>query len=87
MDNTIKVLTINTGVEPIKIDKFELSSVDEAHVKTTLVTKLNEMGKSAHILLKFGKRYWIVNHTAARGPSKTYSKEAIDYHPYMKELS
>ena len=79
-------MAINTGVDPIHTEKFDISSVDSALVKKTILTKLNEMGKSSHVLVKFGDRYWVANHMAPRGPSKNYTKEEIRYHPLMEEL-
>ena len=87
MDTIIKALAINTGVEPIFTEKFDIAAADVDLVKSTIVSKLNAMGKSSHILIKFGGHFWTLNHTAPRGPSKTYTKMKIDYHPMMKELA
>lgn len=86
MEKLVKILTVNTGCEPIKTERFDISAVDSALVKKTILTQLNAMGKSSHVLIRFGDKYWTANHKAIRGPSKEYSKMEIDYHPMMKEL-
>jgi hypothetical protein len=87
MDNTVKLLAINTGGREIATEKHEFPAREAALIQSTILEALNRMGKSSHVLAKFGGKLYSCQHTSARGPSKTYHRAEIRYHPLAKELA
>jgi hypothetical protein len=83
----LKFLTINTGSAELKVEKHEIENPEPATVKVKILTALNEMGKSAHVLLSYDGKLYTCTHTAARGPSKDYFRTPVRYHPYASQLT
>ena len=84
---TVKLLVVNTGTEPISLTKIVIPSTDRETIHDTILSNLNKFGKLCHILAKYGNRYFILDHTARKGHNKTYHKVEVEYHRYMKELT
>ena len=86
MDNTepIKILFVNTGVNPIS---FEKSEVDAANVKEYILNGINKLGKQSHALIKFKDRLFVCDHKARKGPSADYYRAEVKYHPFASELA
>ena len=82
---TVKVLVINTGVSPVETERFDLPA-DPNVTKKTILSYLNKLGKSSHALVQVGKKFYVCDHTAPRGPSKEYAKSEVRYHPFMSKL-
>lgn len=88
MDDTkaIKILVIDTGCDPRKVEKFEFTKAEKELAKTTVLTTMNRMGKNSEALVKFGESLIVYSHTAARGPSKELFPAKVHYHPLAHEL-
>ena len=82
----LRLLAVNTDTEPISTEKHELPTDDRDALKRTILDLLNKCGKNGHVLLGWNGELWLCSHTAKRGPSDTYYKERIKYHPYMAEV-
>jgi len=84
---TIQLLVVNTGATPIHTEKHVFTKSTEGTAREFILTTLNRLGKTAHVLAKTNGKYWVCDHTARKGPSKEYFKHEVRYHPYMKELA
>jgi hypothetical protein len=78
----VKLLSINTDTEPITTEFFELPTEDRDALKAAILGLLNRHGKNSTVLLKWKSDYWTCSHTSKRGPSSTYYKQKVKYHPY-----
>ena len=83
----IKVLVIDTGCDPRKLERFEFTPLQRELAKTTVLTTMNRMGKNSEALVKFGDSLIVYSHTAARGPSKELFPAKVHYHPLASELA
>lgn len=79
---SLKLLAIDTGTEPITVEKVTLPTDDRAELKRVTLELLNKHGKNSHCLLGWKGELWMCSHTAARGPSDSYFSQKIEYHPY-----
>lgn len=86
MIQSIKVLAINVGSEPIKTEKFEFPLTDKALAKEAVLSTLNRMGKQAEAIVNVGDKWWLYSHTALRGPSSDLHVDKLSYHPMMGDL-
>ncbi len=82
----LRLLAIDTGTEPITVEKLTLQTEDRDALKANILGLLNRHGKNSTVLLKWKNEYWTCSHTAARGPSSTYYKQKVRYHPMMSML-
>ena len=82
----LKLCAIDTGTEPITVEKVTLPTDDRDALKANILNLLNKHGKNSMILLKWKSEYWTCSHTANRGPSSTYYKQKVRYHPMMSML-
>ena len=82
----LKLCAIDTGTEPITVEKVTLPTDDREALKANILNLLNKHGKNAAVLIGWKGELWTCSHTAKRGPSDTYYKERIKYHPYMAEV-
>jgi len=88
MEDTVKILVIDSGVTPIKTFKHELPASDKQKIKDTILSELNRLGKSSHALIKYKDKFWVAGHTAeGRTASTEYHKHSVRYHPFMKDLA
>jgi hypothetical protein len=78
----LKLLAIDTGTEPITVEKVTLPTDDRDALKANILGLLNRHGKNSTVLLKWKSDYWTCSHTSKRGPSSTYYKQKVKYHPY-----
>ena len=86
MDDTVKILIIDSGKTPIHTEKYEFASTDP-NIKSTILNCLNKYGKGCHALMKFRNEYFVADHTAqGKIESEKYHRTKIKYHPFMKEL-
>ena len=86
MSEIVKILGVDTGKEPIRLEKQEVSDENPAFIKKTILEMLNRMGKNGHCLCKFRNKFFVCDHTAKRGPSSIYHRVEVHYHPFMEEL-
>jgi hypothetical protein len=85
---TIQILVVNTGATPIHTEKHVFTKGTECGVKEFILSELNRLGKTAHVLAKLSSgKFFVCDHTARKGASKEYFKHEVKYHPYMKELA
>ena len=84
---TVQILLVNTGATPIHTEKHEFAVTEGPRMREFILSSLNRLGKSAHLLAKVKGEFWVCDHTARKGPSKEYFKHQVRYHPYMKELA
>lgn len=82
----LKLLAIDTGTEPITIEKVTLPTDDREALKDAILNLLNTHGKNSHVLIGWKGELWMCSHTAKRGPSNTYFKQKIKYHPMSSEV-
>lgn len=87
MENTVKILIIDSAKTPIHTEKYEFASTDAENIKNTILESLNRLGKATHALIRYKDEYWTADHTAqGKVASTTYYRHKIKYHPFMKEL-
>lgn len=87
MENTVKILIIDSAKTPIHTEKYEFASTDGENIKNTILESLNRLGKATHALIRYKDEYWTADHTAqGKVASTTYYRHKIKYHPFMKEL-
>lgn len=86
MDNMVKLIAINTGSAEIVLERHELPADKPDVIKDMILTSLNKMGKSSHVLIKWKDKLYTAHHMAQRGKSKDYFHSEVKYHPYAKEL-
>ena len=82
----VKLIAINTDVEPIETEKLELPTEDRATLKRTILDLLNKHGKNSTVLIGWKGELYTCSHTAKRGPSSNYYRQKIVYHPYSAEV-
>ena len=78
----LKLCAIDTGTEPITVEKITLPTDDRDALKANILNLLNKHGKNSHVLIGWKGDLWLCSHTAKRGPSNAYFKQKIVYHPY-----
>ena len=87
MDDTVKILIIDSAKTPIHTEKYEFKSNEKDIIQSTILNCLNKYGKATHALIKFKNDFWVADHTAeGKVESTTYYRHKVKYHPYMKEL-
>lgn len=89
MENTetVKILIIDSAQTPIHTEKYEFNYSESAIIRDTILSSLNRLGKATHALIKYKNEYFSASHTAqGKIESKSYYKNKVKYHPYMKEL-
>jgi len=82
----VRILTIDTGHDPIRMERIDISSDNPAAVKTAVLEAINRFGKNASALISFRGKWFVADHTAARGPSSDYVKSEVHYHPFMENM-
>jgi hypothetical protein len=83
MTNTVEIISVNHSVEPIITEKFKTN--DGVDLNEFFLKILNDIGHSAHLLVKKGNEFWTVYHTSPRGPSKKcFVKRNVIYHPLIR---
>ncbi len=82
----LKLLAIDTGTEPITVEKRDLPTDDRDVLKSTILNLLNTHGKNSHVLIGWKGDLWLCSHTAKRGPSDVYFKQKIKYHPMAADV-
>jgi hypothetical protein len=82
----VKLLAIDTSVEPIRTEKLELSATNPTKLNETILRLLNTMGKSSHVLMGYHGELMTCHHVAERGPSDKFMKVKIKYHPLSSEV-
>lgn len=84
---TMKVLVINVGTDPIQTEKFEFPIKEKELARATTLSVMNRMGKTSEAIVNFGGKLVLYSHTAKRGPSKELYSCKINYHPLSGELA
>jgi hypothetical protein len=88
MEDTVKILIIDSGVAPIQTFKHELPASEKQQIKDLILSELNRLGKATHALIKFKDKFWVADHTApGKSMSTEYHKHSVKYHPFMKEMA
>lgn len=82
----LKLLAIDTGTEPITVEKVTLPTDDRDALKANILNLLNKHGKNSHVLIGWKGDLWLCSHTAKRGPSNAYFKQKVKYHPMSDEV-
>lgn len=82
----LRLIAIDTGTEPITTEKLELPTDDRDALKRTILGLLNKCGKNGHVLLGWNGELWMCSHTSKRGPSDSYYKQKVAYHPMSAEV-
>ena len=82
----VRILTIDTGHDPIRTEHIDVSSDNPAAIKKAVLDGINRFGKNAHALISFRGKWFVADHTAQRGPSSDYVKSEVHYHPFMEEM-
>ena len=82
----VKLLAIDTSVEPIRTEKLELASTNPTKLHATILHLLNTMGKNSHVLMGYHGELMTCHHVAERGPSDKFMKVKIKYHPMANEV-
>ena len=85
----VRLLSIATGSADVAVTtkKIELPASNPAVVKETILSELNRMGKSSSVIGAFKGKLYHFSHTAARGPSDSYFKSEIRYHPMAEQIA
>ncbi len=83
----VKILFINATANGLTTSRMDIADSNDPTIATTILAKLNVLGKSAHALVQRGNKYFVVDHTARKGASKIYFEHETKYHPHMGELS
>lgn len=87
MEKIVKLLAIDTGSTELKVTRHEIPASESQKLKDTILTSLNEMGKSSHVLISYNGKLYTAHHTAARGPSSEYFRSEVRYHPMAAQLA
>jgi hypothetical protein len=88
MDDTVKILIIDSAKTPIHTEKYEFKANEKDIIQKTILDCLNKYGKATHALIKFKNDYFVADHTAeGKVESTTYYRHKVKYHPMMKELA
>lgn len=82
----LRLLAIDTGTEPITVEKVTLPTDDREALKANILGLLNKHGKNATVLIGWKGELWTYSHTAKRGPSNTYFKQKVRYHPMSDDV-
>ena len=82
----LRLLAIDTGTEPITVEKLTLQTDDRDALKANILGLLNKHGKNATVLIGWKGELWTCSHTAKRGPSNTYFKQKVRYHPMSDDV-
>ena len=82
----LKLCAIDTGTEPITVEKVTLPTDDRDALKANILGLLNKHGKNATVLIGWKGELWTCSHTAKRGPSNTYFKQKVRYHPMSDDV-
>lgn len=82
----LRLLAIDTGTEPITVEKVTLPTDDREALKANILKLLNKHGKNATVLIGWKGELWTCSHTAKRGPSNTYFKQKVRYHPMSDDV-
>lgn len=83
---TVKILLVNTGVEPISTTKLEFNQPDKATIEAAILDGINKLGKQSHALGKYKGKLFVFDHTARKGPSASYYRHEVKYHPFASQL-
>ena len=60
MDDTLKILIIDSGKTPIHTEKYEMAaSQGKQVIETFILNCLNKYGKACHALIKFKNEYFV----------------------------
>lgn len=82
----VKLLAVDTDTEPITTEKLELQTDDAPALKITILDLLNKHGKNSTVVVGYRGKLYTCSHTAKRGPSDSYFRQEIVYHPMADQV-